>query len=283
MILPTFHCHSHFCDGEGSPEEYIRRAVNLGTFAHGFTSHGPVGFPNTWSMKRDVMNDYIASIEVLKSAYASIIDIYLGLEADYIPGKSDPAALKSEFGLDYVIGSVHYVKQFNSGVPWQIDGSPEDFERGYTEIFNRRPQALMNEYYSLIRAMVRETPPDVVGHLDKIKMHNGSFRLFHEDDKWYMEEVIHTLEEIRDAGIIIEVNTRSIYKKARSEPYPGLNILRNIRKMNIPIMLNSDAHHPSELNKGYDIVLPMLDELGFTELQVLKDGSWSAVRISNFL
>ncbi|MEJ2006301.1 MAG: histidinol-phosphatase [Cyclobacteriaceae bacterium] len=283
MQLPTYHCHCHYCDGEGSPEDFVRKAVNKGAFAHGFSSHGPVGFPNQWSMKPDMVDEYCTDIRVLKSSYSSVIEIYTGLESDYIPGKSSPSEQKEKYGLDYVIGSVHYVKQFNSGVPWQIDGSPEDFERGYTEIFNRRPQALINEYYSLIRSMVENACPDVIGHIDKIKMHNGPFRLFREDDSWYLDELRQTLEVIRDAGVIIEVNTRSIYKKARKEPYPGYDILRMVKEMNIPIMVNSDAHHPSETYKGYSQVLKKLDEIGFGELKVFRSGEWTDIKIGSLL
>jgi len=283
MQLPTYHCHSHYCDGAGTPEEYIRHAMDIGAFAHGFSSHGPVSFPNDWSMKKYAVDDYISDINLLKSSYDSVIEVYLGMEADFIPGKCSPAELKKTYNLDYVIGSVHYVKQFNSGVPWQIDGSPEDFERGYTEIFNRQPQAFINEYYSLIRSMVRDACPDVIGHLDKIKMHNGPFRLFREEDAWYMQEIKRTLEEIRDAGVIVEVNTRSMYKKARKEPYPGTAVLKLMQKMNIPIMVNSDAHHPSEIIKGYDLVLPMLSEIGFEELRVLRGGEWTTISLEAVL
>jgi histidinol-phosphatase (PHP family) len=281
MKLPTFHSHCHYCDGEGTPEDYIREAVERGLTAHGFSSHGPLPFPNEWSMKKHLVDTYLSDVQLLKDSYGHVIEVYLGMESDYIPGKSSPKNQKEECNLDYVIGSVHYVKQFNSGVPWQIDGSPEEFERGFSEIFNRNPQALISEYYSLIRRMVEEDRPDIVGHIDKIKMHNGPFRLYHEEDAWYLKEVRQTLEVIRSAGSIIEVNTRSIYKRGQKEPYPGFRLLKEIHDMKIPIMLNSDAHHPSEIVRGYKTVLPIITDMGFRELNILQNGSWTTVSISS--
>ncbi len=280
MNIPTYHSHTFYCDGEGSPEDYIRNAIDQGLFAYGFSSHAPVPFPNDWSMKKDLVEEYIEEIEILRTSYSQLIEIYTGLEADFIPGKTDPLTMKNDFNLDYVIGSIHYVKQFNSGVPWQIDGTPEDFERGYNEIFNRNAQLLITEYYELTRQMIRDGRPDIVGHLDKIKMHNKSFRLFSEDDNWYQNELMATLEEIKKASVIVEVNTRGMYKKGLSEPYPGTWALKQMRDMKIPVMLNSDAHHPSEITKSYSDAIEILTSAGISEVMVLRKNQFEAIGIS---
>ncbi len=279
MNLPTYHSHTFYCDGEGSPEDYIRQAIDQGLPAYGFSSHAPVPFPNDWSMKKELVEEYMEEIEILRGSYSQLIEIYTGLEADFIPGKTDPLTVKNEYKLDYVIGSIHYVKQFNSGVPWQIDGNPEDFERGYNEIFNRNAQALITEYYELTRQMIREGRPDILGHLDKIKMHNKSFRLFNEDDNWYQQEVLATLEEAKKAAVIIEVNTRGIYKKGMSEPYPGRWALEKIREMDIPVMLNSDAHHPSEITASYAEALSIMKAAGIRKVMVIKNNQFELTDI----
>jgi histidinol-phosphatase (PHP family) len=225
-------------------------------------------------MKRRDIDNYIADVKLLKRGYSSVIDIYLGLEADYIPGKSNPKKIKEEFGLDYVIGSVHYVKQFNSGVPFQIDGSPEDFERGFNEIFHRDSRKLISEYYRLVREMVQDSTPDILGHLDKIVMHCTSHQVFKPSDYWYSREIMDTLEVVRDAGTMIEVNTRSMYKRKMAEPYPALWILEKIREMEIPVVLNSDAHRPNEIIGSYNRALTMLHDVGITSTRILKEGDW---------
>ena len=274
MELSTYHCHCQYCDGEDIPETYVREAIHLGLRSIGFSSHSPLPFPNEWSMKKRDIDSYIADIKLLKRGYSSVIEVYLGLEADYIPRKSNPKKIREEYGLDYVIGSIHYVKQFNSGVPFQVDGSPEDFERGFNEIFNRDSRKLISEYYRLTREMVQEATPDIVGHLDKIVMHCTSHQLFKPSDYWYSREIMDTLEVIRDSGIMVEVNTRSMYKRNMSEPYPAVWILEKILEMNIPIVLNSDAHRPNELVGSYNRAASMLSELGFSSTRILKDSRW---------
>ena len=65
--------------------------------------------------------------------------------------------------------------------------------------------------------MVETECPDVVGHLDKIKMQNVNGKFFKEEEKWYQEAVIKTLKTIAEKGVIVEVNTRGVYKKATAD------------------------------------------------------------------
>ena len=71
-----------------------------------------------------------------------------------------------------------------------------------------------------------------------------------------------------------------MYKKGLKEPYPGKWILEKIRDLKIPVMLNSDAHHPSEIVRGYPEALELLLAIGFQDLMVYRGGELVAVPIS---
>ena len=79
----------------------------------GFTSHAPVPFKTDWTMDPKDLPGYLAEINRLKAEYRGKIEIYLGLEVDYLP-EFPEARLDRFTGLDYVIGSIHYMRADNS-------------------------------------------------------------------------------------------------------------------------------------------------------------------------
>ena len=50
------------------------------------------------------------------------------------------------------------------------------------------------------------------------------------------------------------------------EIYPEMDILKKAIEMNIPIILSSDAHNPSEVGFNYIETLAHLKDLGLKEL-----------------
>jgi len=280
MPLTNYHSHTHYCDGKSAPEVYIKAAIKQGLKAYGFSSHAPLPFPCKWAIPRPKIKDYLVEIQELKEQYAGQIEIYLGLEVDYIPGRITPKnTFIRRLDLDYTIGSVHFVGNWSDGKPFQADGTHAQFLKGLREIYKNDVQKLMSNYFKITRDMVALACPDVVGHLDKLKIHNEKGQLFSEQSDWYIFEVLKTLEIIKKAGAILEVNTRGIYKKKTTELYPSKWVLEYAHHMQIPICLNSDAHHPNEITKGLENAIEVLKTIGFEERMVLLGGEWQAVGI----
>ena len=90
MNWTNFHTHSHYCDGEGNLEDYIRKAIDKKMFAIGFSSHAPVDFKSYWHMEKTRLDEYLKEISDLQDKYSKDIRIYSGLEVDYIPGIIGP-------------------------------------------------------------------------------------------------------------------------------------------------------------------------------------------------
>lgn len=271
----TYHTHSYFCDGKFPPEEYVRSAINKGFFSIGFSSHFPLPFTTKWAMIAERLPDYLAQIESLRNKYAGKIEIYTGAEVDYVPGQltvKDVAVQSAE--LDYTIGSVHFVDCYYDGTPWQVDDRHLEFLKGLKEIFRYDIQSAVRRYFSLTREMVKETQPTIIGHLDKIKVQNWDNQFYEENERWYHNEVVATLETIQRHGCILEVNTRGIYKRRALHTFPSPWILEIARELNIPITLSCDAHHPDELKLEFKKTAAMLRELGYQTLHVLSNGTW---------
>jgi histidinol-phosphatase (PHP family) len=273
----NFHMHSNFCDGAANPADYVEQAKSMGITSLGFSSHAPVPFDCRWCMKRERFEAYLDTIELLKKK-TEALEIYTGLEIDYIPGVISPTDFKSR--LDFTIGSIHFVDKSSDQIPWEIDGAHKVFLEGLASIFKNDIRAAVTRYYELTRDMVQKSSPDVVGHLDKIKIQNPDYKFYRESETWYQEEIDKTLQVIAHAGSIVEVNTRGIYQKKTPETYPAPWILEKIHQLNIPITLSSDAHHPKDIVSQFELTTAMLLSIGFKKITILRNGSWSPVKLT---
>lgn len=265
-MLQNHHTHSVFSDGSSQPEEYIITAVNRGFSLLGFTEHSPLPFENGFSFKPGRKNEYHDLMAGLKQKYSGQIAVYSGMEMDFIPGISDDfAAIEREYQPDYLIGSVHLVKSPAGDALWFIDGPlVETYDAGLKDYFGNDIRKAVTAYYHQVNRMLESQRFDIIGHLDKIKMHNRG-RFFNEDEKWYCDLVSETLKLVREKGVIAEVNTRGIYKKRSDTTYPGPEILKQIKSLGIPVMVNSDAHQPAEIDGAYLEAFKLLEEAGFAE------------------
>lgn len=267
-MLTNYHSHCHFCDGSHPMEDYVLAAIEQKMDGYGFSSHGPVPFHSPWSMKEASVEIYLQTIDRLKEKYEHKIPVFKSMEIDNVDGVMGPkSGFFKALNLDYTIGSVHYLNKEINDTYFCIDGDHERFNEGFKTLYKGDIRRLVKDYFESNRQMVAEQTPDIVGHLDKIKIHNAHFPYFREDELWYREEINRTLQAIKAAGSIVEVNTRGVYKKNDGVLYPSKSILQSIFEMNIPILINSDAHHPSELTKGYDVAKQTIKEIGFTKMK----------------
>jgi histidinol-phosphatase (PHP family) len=264
--------HSHYCDGKGELNDYVVTAERLGMVSIGFSSHAPVPFDTKWCMKQERFPDYIDEIEKLKRTAS--IDVYKGLEVDFIPGITSPNHFKDK--LDYTIGSIHFVEKLPDGTGWEIDGTHAFFLEGFSKIFNNNIQDAIRRYYELTREMIATACPSVVGHLDKIKIQNVDGKFFTETDTWYQQEVKHTLDVIETTDAVVEVNTRGIYQKKSSTTYPSPWILSLLLQKNIPVTISSDAHHRDDIINQFPETALLLMQIGFKTITILHDGKWKA-------
>lgn len=89
--LTNYHSHCLYCDGRANMEDFVRFAISDGFTAYGFSSHAPLPFATAWTMEWDNMNDYLSEFNRLKEKYADRIELYVGLEIDYLNEESNPS------------------------------------------------------------------------------------------------------------------------------------------------------------------------------------------------
>ncbi len=281
MPWTNYHSHTFYCDGSDSPERYVSEAIQQGMPAYGYSSHAPVPFKTDWCIPDSKISSYVRDIKSIKEKYSDKIEVYLGLEVDYVPGIAGKNKhLVKNLELDYFIGSIHYVDSFKDGVHWNIDHSRGMFDKGLKEIFSGDFRQASGRFYELTKQMALTDKPDIIGHLDKIKMYNSGNKYFSEKENWYRKQIEETLGVIKMAGSIVEVNTRGYYKYNQLDLYPSQWIIEKMAEMDIPVMLNSDAHSYKELLAGFEYAAEMLEKAGIKRLWTLLNGEWCGLEYS---
>ncbi len=283
MLKTCFHLHTRFSDGSGDPEEFVEEALAQGFTHLGFSDHAPVPFENPWSLKSAARDSYLALTEPLRNIYTDSLKVFRALEADYIPGITYPfKMLHEEYDTDYIIGSVHLVRPENDDRLWFIDGSVEqEYFSGISELFGNDVKKGVTAFYRQQMEMIEKENPDVLGHFDKISMHNKG-RLFSEDESWIISLQLELLDLVKQYGIVVEVNTRGLYKGRHHSTYPSSSLIRYCISKNIQLIISSDAHKPEEISGHYEQTLDVLKSLGVRELCVFEEGCFSPRSIGSF-
>lgn len=278
-MFQNLHTHTKFSDGSEEPAAYIQEALRQGFSALGFSDHSPLPFENSFALKENQVDRYCSTIRSLKDKTPEFT-IFLGMEVDYIDGRGpSPKYFKEKLDLDYIIGSVHLVRNPEEEKLWFIDGPVvETFDDGLATVFGGNGRKGVTAYYRQIQEMVAGNKPDIIGHLDKIKMHNHE-RFFAETDSWYQGLVDETLELISESGCIVEVNTRGVYKLRSDTFFPGPMVLKKIKNLKIPVTISSDAHKPHEISLLFNEARDLLRGLGFNTTLVRTRTGWQEIPV----
>ncbi|MDY5968495.1 MAG: histidinol-phosphatase HisJ family protein, partial [Bacteroidales bacterium] len=134
----NFHTHSRYCDGRGELRDYVEYAIAHGFSQLGFSGHAPMPMDDGACMSMENFKRYVQDARALQREYEDRIQLFLGLEIDYIPGlQEDFRPLIEMGGLDYCIGSVHHVNDPRDPMNlWMIDGSKQEvYDEGLERVF----------------------------------------------------------------------------------------------------------------------------------------------------
>lgn len=241
------HNHTTFCNhANGTIDEYIQKAIELGVDIYGFSEHAPMDFDKGYRLRFEDMQKYENLVLDAKEKYKDKIEILLGYEVDFLPRHMDDIVLSRK--VDYMIGSVHFINE------WGFD-NPE-FIGGYKD---RDIDEIWESYFNAIEEMAKSGLFDIVGHLDLIKI----FKFLPNRDIRILAK--NALMAIKRSGMAIEINAAG-YRKPIGEPYPSKNLLEAIYELDIPITLASDAHEIDQIGFKYDDIVKTAKEIGFSQV-----------------
>jgi histidinol-phosphatase (PHP family) len=180
----------------------------------------------------------------------------LGLEMDYVPGREDRIAnLIDEHELDYVVGSVHFLREgavdHDGYDVWEAVGDPDRVWRSY---FETLAEAIRTGLY------------DIVAHPDLVKVWGPERPPPTRDPRFYYEPLV---EAVADAGVAVELSTAG-WRKPAGEQYPADALAAMCIDAGATFSLSSDAHRPEDVGRDYERALEKLRDWGIKQIAVFE-------------
>ena len=240
MILRDLHVHTFYCDGKSSPEDAVKSALGKGFEQIGLIAHSYVPFDADSCIQPERIAKFQSEVKRLKEKYHGRIDVLCGLEEDIF-------SEQRRDGFDYIIGSVHYLKQGERYIP--IDYTPEILKDMIDGYYGGDFYACAEDYFSLTQQLAKKRPT-VIGHFDLIKKFCRIIP-FDSREPRYVSAWKSAADALLKLGVPFEINTGGISRGYLDEPYPSPEIAEYIKAHGGSLILSSDAHCCENIGFGF--------------------------------
>ncbi len=251
-------CHVHTelsGHGSGSVGQMISAAIFKGLGGIVLTEHLPLpdGMDphNHISMPAEKLGAYADDVR-LWAERAKGLQVVLGAEADWIPGREDETAAIREVaahaGVQVLLGSVHFLGEWAFDDPHHLEEwDDRDVDEVYVSYFAHWCHAARSGLF------------DVMAHPDLVKKfgHRPSF-----DPRGLYEEAARAAA---DGGVLIEVSTAGM-RKPVAEIYPAHDLLVAFRSAGVGATAGSDAHAADEVGLDIEVAYAALVAAGYSDV-----------------
>jgi histidinol-phosphatase (PHP family) len=269
-VLTDYHVHLR-PDEDGSTAERYFTAGNVERYRDAATERGIEELGVAEHMHR-----FVQALEVWQHPWyrhwaQDDVDEYcdfvrgaglkLGFEADFLSGREDRLQnLLEDRDWDYVIGSIHFLRDDAIDVHGEPDWEAWDIWRGAD------PEKVWARYFETLGEAARTGMFDILGHPDLVKVFAGQVPAPEGDLRRFYDRA---MDGIADSDVAVEVSTAGLRKPAR-EIYPAPAFLEMCLEAGRPVALSSDAHTPEQLGFEYERALSLLETLGVSEIAVFE-------------
>jgi histidinol-phosphatase (PHP family) len=278
-VLTDYHVHLRPDEGDATAERYFtagnveryreaaseRGIEELGVAEH---VHRFVQSLEIWShpwyryWARDDLDEYC---EFVRDS-----GLKLGIEVDFLPGREDRLQnLLEAREWDYVVGSIHFLRDHAVDLHGESDWEPWDVWRGAD------PEKVWTRYFETLGEAARTGMFDILAHPDLVKVFAGRVPAPEGDLRRFYDRA---MDGIADSDVAVEVSTAGLRKPAR-EIYPAPAFLEMCLEAGRPVALSSDAHLPEQLGFEYERAVELLDGLGVSEIAVFERRERRLVRL----
>ena len=247
-------------------EEVVCAYIDQGFKWVGITEHIPPPstdflFPweieegQTCESRMERFTEYFSVARRLQKKYRDAIQLLVGFETESYTGYAVHVnGLRDRFQPDYIVGSVHHVRDIC------IDGPPAWFAQAVEEVGGI--DALFCEYFDQQYELLEALEPEVVGHFDLIRMHDADYRRRLETPE-ITEKILRNLKKVKDLGAILDFNVRA-FEKGGSEPYVSESILGMALALGVPCVPGDDAHGVAGVGLDLETGVEILKQAGFS-------------------
>lgn len=265
-MLIDYHLHNHFSpDSEEDTRKIVRQALEKNIREICITNHAELHDRQTGKGVFDG-NEAKERFQAIKSEIDEIqtevsgIRIRFGVELEYGEGRMDQlASFVRDTGFDFVLGSVHIVKDV-------IISSHKFADKLFS---GTDEQTAYEAYFETLLKLVNWGHIDAVAHFDIIKKYGVKFYGPFQPTK-YKNQIMRILEVMAKKGISLELNTNCMKDKC-GEIFPHPDILRWAVEVGInKFTLGSDAHQAKHVGQQLLEAIEIAKEAGITAISTFS-------------
>lgn len=205
-------------------------------------------FQQKWLKKNKfkyTIEQYVNFVEALR-ARGHVVKT--GMEVCNFQDQSKVKAILDQYPLDYVIGSVHFLRG------WAYDSSEIKAE------WERHDLHEIYEWYAEeAEKLCASGLYDVLGHPFNIRL----FKYLPDFDVTpYLERVAKAMKK---ADVVVDVNTGTFYRYPIKEISPYPDFMEIAADYHLPIITTSDAHEPSDCGAYNAEAIAYVKKFGYTK------------------
>ena len=215
FLKGDWHTHSTFSDGDNTPEEMVKTAIDLDLKLIAITEHV--------NRKTDWLDDFCEEIRRLKKKYEGKIKVLSGIEAKVIDLRGNIDARAKFFdNVDIVLTAFHRIPTSHGFIP------REQISKKKLEVLEHWHKAMLN--------VLKNTNVDIIAHpTNLLKIHDIAILYL------VKKEIAESANKNKK---IFEINIK--------HDVPDKEFIGLLEENNVPMIRGSDAHHIQELKEYHE-------------------------------
>jgi len=273
MKLMDYHSHNRRCGhARGEIEDYVKVAIEKNLKEIGITDHFPLGVIiddpqledviKRASMEVNEFSNYIEEIKSLREKYKDKIKILISTEINFAtPGRALTRQKKvlEPFmdDIDYLLAAIHDIKWHDSPIIILDPRESSDALEKYSI------DKINLEYINKLYKLVDTDFFDVIAHFDNHRVLLRPNVPKYSETTW--QKLLDLLDRIKNKGMAIEINTSGTLKNVGSQ-FPADDIVKEMIKRDIALILGSDAHRPEYIGYMFEEFINKAKKWGLSHL-----------------
>ena len=259
----NFHTHTYRCKhAQGDVDDYCRAAIAGGMETLGFSDHTALP-DDRWIQARmhyEELDEYVGAIDKAREDYPDL-RILKGMECEYVPRLHAYYAdeLLGERAFDYLVGASHFF----------LDAD----EKWHGTYGGTRDAASLRAYADYTIRMMETGLFAFVAHPD---LFGNCYAEWDADTAAISKDLLSAAKEL-DVGM--EINALGLRKQAHKKPgnpyplYPWLPFWELAAEIDAPVIVNSDAHRPQDVQARTGEGYALRERLGLRAMDIGRIGA----------